>query len=430
LSIFIAILVFGIIILVHEIGHFFAARKSGVHVEEFAIGMGPKLFSVTKKGTVYSLRIIPLGGFCKMLGEDADNFDSRSFNSKTVGQRAFILSMGVVLNLVLAFVLFTLLAISFGYTSTEITGFAEGSNAEISGLLPGDVITRAGNTRVNISNDLILTLNENMSRPIEIQAKRGRETVSATLAPTPRYVLGVSLRMEQGFPTTEILDFTPNGSAENAGLLVGDIIIQVGNFPITTNADIAAALVENGNNPVEVQVIRDGDVFTTVVSPSSGYSWGLNFKEYGGISGTAGASFGNIFGYIANGFWQIVFWVKLTIVGVIRLFSFSLPADEIGGPIMIVAAMSGVYTESISQGIVSVIRIMAMYMAILSANLGVMNLLPLPALDGGRLVFLGIEKIRRKPISPEREGLVHLIGFAALICFGIFIAFKDIINVL
>jgi regulator of sigma E protease len=346
LSIFVAILIFGIIILVHEIGHFYAARKVGILVEEFAIGMGPKVFSVTKGETMFSLRLFPLGGYCKMLGGDDDDSinDTRAFNNKTVGQRSFALSMGVVMNLVLAFILFTLLSLFFGYSSPEVTGFIPGTNAETSGLLPGDIITRIGSTRVNISDDLTFALSENSNGSIDVEARRGREIIRTAITPTPydgRYLLGVTLK-------------------GNGGLL------------------------------------------------------------------NDAAPMGSIFGYLAHGFWQISFWVKLMVTGIVQLFTFNLSPDNIGGPIMLVAAISEGYTATMAEGVSVGIRWLVRIAAIISANLGVMNLLPLPALDGGRLIFLGIEKIRRKPVPPEREGLVHLIGFAALICFAVFIAFKDI----
>ena len=434
MSIIIAILVFGIIILVHELGHYFAARKVGILVEEFAIGMGPKIFSVTKDDTMYSLRLLPLGGYCKMLGEDEGNFDPRAFNSKTVGQRAFTLSMGVVLNLVLAFVIFTLLALFFGYTTPEISGFTPNSNAEVSSLQPGDVITRVGGSRVTSSGHVAIAFNDAGGRPVDIQVRRGRETIITTVAPTQlpqRYILGVTLAAGQN--DTQISGFAANNSpAAAAGLLPGDIITQIENFRISNFTDLAAALSEFGSNPVTIQVLRGESTFATSITPilqPPTYTMGIALKEYGGFYNNS-IPMGNIWGHFANGFWQILFWVELTVIGVIRLFTFRLSPEELGGPIMIVAVMNEAYTVTIAQGISTAIRTMATYMAIISANLGVMNLLPIPALDGGRLVFLGIEKIRRKPVPPEREGLVHLIGFAALIGFAIFIAFNDIQNLL
>ena len=434
MSIIIAILVFGVIILVHELGHFFAARKVGILVEEFAIGMGPKIFSVTKGDTMYSLRIIPLGGFCKMLGEDEGNFDSRSFNSKTVGQRAFTLIMGVVLNLVLAFVLFTLLALFFGYDTPEISSFLPNSHAEASELQPGDVITRVGNSRILTAGHLAMAFHDAGSRPVEIRARRGRETFTTTVAPTQlpqRYLLGVTLAGGQN--DTLISGFSMNNSpAEAAGLLPGDVITQIDNFRISVLADLASALSEIGGNPATIQVMRGESTFTTTITPvlsPGAYNMGIFFRRHGGFYDNS-IPMGNILGHFANGFLQILFWVELTVIGLIRLFTFRLSPEEIGGPIMIVAVMNEAYTVTIAQGISTAIRTMATYMAIISANLGVMNLLPIPALDGGRLVFLGIEKIRRKPLPPEREGLVHLIGFAALIGFAVFIAFNDIQNLL
>jgi len=434
LSIIIAILIFGVIILVHELGHFFAARKVGILVEEFAIGMGPKIFSVKKGETVYSLRLIPMGGFCKMLGEDESNHNPRAFNSKTIAQRAFALSMGVVLNLVLAFVIFTLIALFFGYTTPRISSFSAGTNAEVSVLQEGDIITRINGSRVLTSGHVAIAFSEAGSRPVDIEFRRGRERLMTTVSPTQleqRYILGVMLG---GPNATQIAGFAENSSAAAAGLLVGDIITQIEDFRIESNADITAALRDIGGNQATIQVQRGGigNTYTAPVTPVLSpptYTMGIMLAEVGGFYNRS-IPMGNILGHFANGFLQIVFWVELTIIGVVRLFTGRLAIDDLAGPIMIVSVMNDAYTATIAQSLSTAIRTMATYMAIISANLGVMNLLPIPALDGGRLVFLGIEKIRKKPLSPEKEGLVHLIGFAAIIGFAIFIAFNDIQNLL
>jgi len=348
LSIVIAIIVFGIIVLIHEFGHFAAARKAGIFVEEFAIGMGPKLLKWKRGETLYSLRLVPIGGFCKMLGEDGESQDSRAFGNKPLSRRIIVIVAGALMNFVLAFVIFFVIMVLNGYAMPVVDGVVDGSAASEAGLQPGDRILSVNGTHISIYEDISLAMTTNKGRTIDVAVRRGAQDFTVTITPK--------------------LDDT-------------DGTYKIGIYPdyrvgvFQKNADYASA----------------------------------------GISGC-----------LFNASYRIVFFVKATVHSIIWLITGQVPVSQLSGPIGIVGTINQEYKESIKTSIYDMVITMLSLCAFLSANLGAMNLLPLPALDGGRLVFLIIEGIRRKPVPPDKEGLVHMIGFAALIVLMVFIAFSDI----
>ena len=348
MSVIITIIILGLVITVHEIGHFTAARASGVFVVEFALGMGPKIFSFKKGETIYSLRAVPIGGFCKMLGEDGDESDPRAFCNRPVRSRLLVLSAGSLMNFLLAFIVFFILILSTGLLLPAISDLLPGMPAENAGLLPGDKIIKLNGKNIFIYDDFRFMMADNGGKPVDITIKRGSETLAKTIV--------------------------PSYSEENGGYLVGfRPVVKTGLFN------------------------RDETI------PAAGF-----------------------FESVAAAFFNIIFWIKYTFLSLLRLFTFNLSVNEIAGPIGLVQIVGATYTETRSAGISATFMTMANIAALISANLGVFNLLPLPALDGGRLVFVTIEGLRRKPLNREREGMVHFIGFAAFILLAVIIAFNDI----
>ena len=337
------------IITVHEAGHFLAARAGGILVLEFAIGMGPKLFSVKRGETVYSIRMIPIGGFCKMLGEDENEPDPRAYCNKSVFRRVCVAAGGSMMNFLLAFVAFFCIILTSGMYLPQIRELMPGMPAEAAGLAPGDRIVKLNDTRIFIYDDFRIVLSDNGGRPIDVTVRRGSETL--------------------------VKSITPAYNEETGGYLVGfRPAAKVGIF-----SDMTA-----------------------------------DFQRVGVLE------------TLASAFFNIVFWIKYTFISLIRLFTLRLSVNELAGPIGIAQAIGVTYSETRSIGVSATVTTMANIMALISANLGVFNLLPLPALDGGRLVFLAVEGVRRKPLGQDREGMVHFVGFVALILLAVFVAFNDI----
>jgi len=414
MPILITIVIFGVVVLIHEIGHFVAARRCGVLVEEFAIGMGPKLIGRQIGETLYTIRLIPIGGFCKMHGDDADvtadrkkndgensqddgisqyeedndtryydetpessrsyntevtgdflpNNDAeikpnRSFYTKSIPKRMIIMAAGSIMNFLLAFVLFATVAGFEGFGTTTIAHVNEGMPAEAGGLASGDRITSINGTRVYIFNDIRFELDSSAGRPMEIGYVRNGQNHRTTV--TPIYT--------------------------NRGYMIG--------FGAQLRGGIFNEMPEGIYNASIVEAARQG-------------------------------------------FFQIRFFIRANVLTITRLVTRQAGTDQIMGPIGIVGFVQDQYQtatevaarEDVDSALVrrQLLLNLLGFCAAISASLGIINLLPLPALDGGRLVFLILEAIRRKPLPPEREGMVHLTGFVLLMILGVFIAYQDIMR--
>jgi len=385
--ILIAVIVFGLVVLIHELGHFWAARRCGILVEEFAIGMGPKLFGIQRGETLYTIRLLPLGGFCRMYGDEADSLSNsensededgepeediaarqerrerlkgRAFNSKSIPQRMAVMVAGSFMNFVLAFVLFSILVSITGFSTTTVRYIAPNSPAEASGFMTGDRIISINGSRILLFDDLRFEISMGYGRPADIGFIRDGRQYNVTVVPTlsgGSYRIGVTPEFRTGLFTD------PPEGFERAGIV--DVVsvgfLRIGHFIRT----------------VVISIVR---AITTQVNP--------------GFAGPIGI------------------------------------VDMIGGQYQQVMDTAAEVQAPMSAVILTIVLNMVQFSALLSANLAVLNLLPLPALDGGRLIFLTLEAIRRKPISPEREGMVHFVGFVLLMVLAVFIAYQDILNLL
>lgn len=343
----VAILLFGLVVVVHEFGHFFFAKLFKVRVNEFSVGFGPAIFKKKKGETQYSVRAIPFGGYCSMEGEDEDSADENAFGNKSVIKRIMIVAAGAFNNLVLG-LLFVgiMLGIQGRFYTTTVRGFYEGASSYQSGLRTGDKILSVDGRRVYCSSDLSYMLMSSEDDTLEMTVEREGQTLS--------------------------LDSVKFDTRE----LEGKSYISL-DFAVTSD---------------KMSITRP---FTFVADA---------FKET--------VSVGR------------VVWISLA-----DLVGGKYGLNEISGPVGVVSAVG----ETVSNAASSSKPLMALdsifyLLAIITINLGIMNLLPLPALDGGRLVFLIIEAIRRKPVPAKYEGFVHAAGFAVLMIFIVFITGHDILK--
>lgn len=338
MGIIFAILIFSFIVFFHELGHFLLAKKHGIDVEEFAIGMGPTLVSKEYKGTLYCIKLLPIGGLC-MMGEDEEATDSPSnFNNKSVWARISVIAAGPVFNFILAFVFSIIIIVMVGVDKPVVTEVKEGFPAAEAGIEPGDTIVKINDKRVHIFREISAYNRFHQGETMEIQYIRDGEKKTASLSQKMDEELGY-LRLGIG-----------NGGYTKVG-------------PVT--------------------VIR--------------------YAVY-----------------------EVNYWIWNTMDSLKMLVTGEVGADQLSGPVGIVDVVDNTYQESKSYG-TFVIAVQLLNIAILlSANLGVMNLLPLPALDGGRLVFLVIEVIRGKRIPPEKEGYVHFVGIVFLMALMAFVMYNDV----
>ena len=314
MGLILALLLFSFIVFFHELGHFLLARKNGIYVEEFCIGMGPILVKKKGKETTYSIRLLPIGGACMMGEDEVENLDEKSFNNKSVWARISVIAAGPVFNFILAFILSVIVVSWLGYDKPVIKSVLENSAAEEAGLKEGDVIKEINGKNIHIFREISAYNQFHPGEKMELTYERnGKEyTVSLKTRPdeTGRYLIGIT----QG-----------------------------------------------------------------------------QYKK------------ANAFTALQYGFYEVKFWIDYTIESLKMLFTGVIGLDQLSGPVGIVDVVDEAYDTNIQYGISSVVLAFLNLSILLSANLGVMNLLPLPALDGGRLVFLFVEAIRGKRIPPEKR---------------------------
>ena len=332
-TIIVAILIFGVLITAHEFGHFITARKSGITVEEFAIGMGPLICKKEKGGTLYTIRALPLGGFCKMLGEDEamDNVKG-AFTSVHPFKRIIVLSAGAIMNFIVAIIIFF-----------------------------------------------------------------GMFCISGNQA------------------TTTIEFVAPESVAYSAGIEVGDTITQINGVEITEWEQLTTLVKRGDGSEVEIVVEKgDGEFATYTLIPE------YDEEQDGYIMGVSAKMTLNIFTALADSVKMVWTYIVATVKVFAGLFNGSYGLDQFTGPIGVTAVLN----DYIPMGAVYVMNMAAA----ISVSLGFFNLLPIPALDGSRIVFTVIEWIKGSAISRKAEGMVHMIGFAVLMVFGLYIAFQDVVK--
>ena len=339
-SIIIAFIIFSVIIIFHELGHFWLAKANGIRVNEFCLGLGPTIWGIQKGETKYSIKLLPFGGACMMEGEDEDSSDERAFGKKSVWARISVVFAGPFFNFIMAFIFSFIIIMSLGYDEAKLSDVMEGYAAEQAGMQAGDVILKMDGYNVHFYKEIGLYSTIHYGEPVEVTYLRDGEKNTTTLVPvydedSQRYLYG---------------------------------FIGTGQY---TKADVGTALL---------------------------------YSAY-----------------------EVKYWIYSTVESLKLLFTGRFGVNDLSGPVGIVQNIGQTYDESVSNsGYYYAFLNMLNWGILLSANLGVMNLLPLPALDGGRLVFLIVEVIRRKKIDSEKEGYVHLVGIILLFLLMFIIMFNDI----
>ncbi len=336
--ILIAILFFGLMIFIHELGHFTVAKLSGIRVNEFAIGMGPKLLSFGKGETTYSLRLIPMGGYVQMEGEDEASEDERAFNKKPVWKRFLVVLAGAVMNILLGLVLVAILITQQDLVgTTQIAGFYENASSQASGLQAGDVITHINGTSVWSDRDISFLMARDKDGVIEFTVERDGKTVDLK------------------------------------------------------NVQFATQQVE-GQTVITFDFVIIGEPHT-------------------------------IWNVLKTSFLETASMARLVWLSLFDLVTGRFGLSDLAGPVGTVSVIAEATT---SGGFLNALSLMAF----ITVNIGVFNLLPIPGLDGGRLLFLVIEGIRRKPVNPKREGMIHAIGLVLMFALIAVVTFNDILRLI
>ncbi len=322
------IIVFGMLVFIHEFGHFITAKMNGITVHEFSLGMGPKIVSKQGVQTLYSLRALPIGGFVRMEGEDEASENPGSFSIKSPWQRLSVIAAGPIMNFVLAIVVIT------------------------------------------------------------------------------------ALFMLDGFPTNTIGDLIEGAPAIESGLQSGDKISAINGTAVATWDDVVTGISESESDQLEIEVYRDGSKMTYTVTATQEEETGRR------IIGIRPAFKKDLILSVKYAFMGVFYTVQAIMQYLGSLLVGQGDFSQVSGPVGIYNAVS----QASQSGLKSVLNITGL----LSINLGLINLLPFPALDGGRIIFIGLEILRGKPIDAEKEGFVHFVGFVILMTLMVLLVMKDL----
>lgn len=411
------IIIFGILVVVHEFGHFYMAKCSGILVREFSIGMGPKLFATRKNGTTYTIRWLPLGGYVRMAGMADDESEIEAGTQATL----LLDEQETVQKINTSDKVTTLNGVPFQIAKTDlqkelwIEGYESGDESELK--------------RYSVSHDATIVESDGTEvqiAPVDVQFQSAsliNRMLTNFAGPFNNFILAIVAFalfafLNGGVPQNKAIVGTvmPNSPAQKAGLKMDDRLVKVAGKKVTTFTDFSSVIAKYPNKPVNVQVKRAKQTKSLEITPKAVKVEGQKGKV-GQIGVTAGLNH-SVGAKLKYGFTQS--WANATqifkILGSFLTGGFSL--NKLAGPV----GMYSMTTQFASQGFTMLVY----FLAFLSVNLGIMNLIPIPALDGGKLVINVIEAIRGKPISPEKEGIVTLVGVGMMVVLMVLVTWNDI----
>lgn len=435
MSVVIAVIVFSLLIFIHEFGHFLLAKKNGIRVVEFSIGMGPRLFSFEKGDTRYSLKLLFFGGSCQMLSEDffdeeeIDKDHEHSFESKSVWARIAVIVAGPLFNFVLAWVLAVVVMGGVGYDKPVINYIEKGSAAEEAGLQVDDLITEFNGQKINLGREISVELYISPVSKDDVTIKYERDGKEYTAHITPKYIekyaMGISYTTSEG-GVAAISAVTEDGPFEKAGGKEGDIIASINGTAIEGSKGLYDYITQNPftDEAVTMTVLRDDKEIELTPEPvlsSTGYSMGLSYNLYRYDTKPMET--------IKYSFAEIKYQIQSVFKSLGLLFRGKLGVDDFAGPVGIVDIIGTTYDSAKSEGAWMTFLNLSNIVILLSANLGVMNLLPIPGLDGGRLLFLLIEAIFRRPVPKKFEGVVTAVCMLLIMIFAVVILYNDIMKI-
>jgi regulator of sigma E protease len=426
-TLFAFLFVLGVLVFVHELGHFLAARRLGVRVLTFSLGFGPKILKFTRGDTEYCVSIIPLGGYVKMAGETPDDprtGQSDEFMSKTKWERFQILIMGPVMNIVLAVVVMAVVLAQgaevpvYQDQPPVIGAVAPGSPAEGAGILRGDLIVDVAGRAVDTWEDLFIAVGTRPDRDVAVTLRRGGQTQSVTVRPVPetRYEIGSIGVMPDINPiVTGVIAGEP---AESAGLLAGDVVLAVDGERMVTRTQLVEAISRNGDREIELTIEREGREQLVLATPAQRGDRGM----LGIYVGEPTRSFTpGPFEAIQLSVERNIEFSGLIFRTLGGLFVGETSPRQLMGPVAI-AQLSG---ESAEAGWIALFTLMAS----ISLNLGLLNLLPIPVLDGGHILIMALEGVARRDFSMAVKEKMLLAGFVLLMMLMVTVIYNDLTRV-
>jgi regulator of sigma E protease len=440
------IVVIGILIVIHELGHFVMARLSGVGVERFSIGFGPVLWRYRGPETEYCLSAIPMGGYVKMMGDDENPLEggagptvdpAKAFNGKPLIARFLIVFAGPAMNFVLAAVIFALVFMIVGRPTLPavVGGVTPEGPAAKAGLAAGDRIRAIDGRPMEYWDEVARLVRDGQGKALEltVTGPAGAER-RLSLAPTrvmekdifgderEAWDLGIIPHVA---PT--IGDVVAGYPAAEAGLRSGDTVLAIEGRPVVTWSDLADAISKRADQPTHLEVRRGSETLTVTVTPKTVKDRGLDGKETTvgriGISPLPATTYvrANPLAALRDGVEKTAEITALTAVGLWKIVVGQLDRSNIGGPIQIAQAAG----EQARHGLPS----LAFFTAVISVNLALLNLLPVPMLDGGHLLFFVCEAVLGRPLSVRKREVAQQVGFVLLLMLMVFAVYNDLVRI-
>ena len=453
------IFLLGFLIGIHETGHFLIAKLCKVKVNEFAIGFGPVIWKKQGKETKYELRLIPLGGFVNMEGEEERSDKEGSFSNAPIPKRIAIVAAGAVVNIVFAIIVYFILATtSINTTSNVVSNLQENYASQTAGIEVGDKILKINNKKIVTSTDINEVLNKSQGEEVTVLIERNGEKKEIKLSPTEVKYQSVGIYLQSlEEKSTEIAAVEPGSVAEKQGLQAGDEIIKINGQEVQGNPEKLLEIFQgkgNSDETVQKKNAEDSNNNTNILEENSNSNLNGNVAEsseneimdnaisYKLLIKRAGKelevelvpeTLSNYYlgvklakpeDTFANRLYYAMYNTKEFLFSIVdnvkNLFIGKVSTAQLTGPV----GISEVVVKT--NGIKEFIYILAL----ISISLGVTNLLPFPPLDGGKILLLIIEAIRKKPLKEETEIKIQLLGFAVLIGVSILITYNDIIRIL
>ncbi len=406
---------FGLLVFIHEWGHLIFAKRAGMLAREFAIGFGPKIFAFTRNETVYTIRLLPIGGYVRVAGEDPEIIELKpghhvglEFNDAGKVNKIIVNHKSKHPNARIIEVEHADLDHKLRIEGYEVDEQDEKLSFE-----------------VDPKAFFVMDERETQIAPYDRQFASktiGQRAMQLFAGPMMNFVLAIVifliLGLIQGVPVEEAKmgQIQPDSPAQEAGMKSDDEVIKIEDQSVSTWKEFTSIVRKNPGEELDIVVLRNGEEVPLTIVPAE-----VPGQEGQGSYGQIGVYQGfekSVLGTITYGFTQTFETTKLIVTNLAMLITGQLPIETLSGPV-------GIY-DATDQIVQTGFMNFLMWTAMLSINLGIVNLVPLPALDGGRLLFVGIEAVRGKPISPEKEGLFHFVGFALLMLLMIIVTWNDI----
>lgn len=408
------IFILGFLIFIHEGGHFIVAKLCKIRVNEFAIGFGPVIFKKQGKETLFQLRLIPLGGFCNMEGEEERSEVEGSFSKASIPKRIAVVAAGGLVNIIFALLIyFTLMSCVGNNVSNVIDTVVPNYSAQTAGLRENDKILKIDGKKIKNKADLDEALEQSNGNELSILIERDGKEQELKIKPTEEKYnyTGIAVNTSND-KLTEIAALYPNSPGEKQGLQAKDIIIAINDNPVENNAQKLVDYINLSiGEKIKFTVERNGENLDITIMPDvmSNYLLGVNLKM----------AENNFINNIYYAFFDTGEFAISIVDNLRLLFSGGVSIDQLMGPV----GISDVVAQT--NGLADFIYILAL----ISISLGFTNLLPFPPLDGGKIVILLIEAIRRKPLKEKTEINIQLVGFIFLMALMVYVTYNDILRI-